>query len=184
MIKVDAKDFLSQERLEKEQALKFKSMLTEENLLNLGKDPEEISRYVEIDGFINTDTANRQHIIDELARARSFFGKGFKTSNEQLFLRFLRFMALKLPEKNVVFNIKKGLITYKTQGRRKGPLISVKDPFLKNENHGIYLQSENKFNRLIFIIKEFIMETSKGRIEEVISSRMQAEVEEEEKTNI
>ena len=58
---------------------------------------------------------------------------------------------------------------YKNQSRRSNLFISVKDPFLKQENHGIYLNEENNFNRFVHKIKEFIIETSKGRIIEFLT---------------
>ena len=95
-------------------------------------------------------------------------GRRFKITNEGLILKFFRFMVTKLPQRNVVFDVNKGRINFKRESRRKGLYISVKDPFLKLENHGYSMQSENKFNKLITRLKEFIVETSKGRIEDLI----------------
>ena len=46
--------------------------------------------------------------------------------------------------------------------------ISVKDPFLKYENHGFWLRDKQRFDRLILRLKYFIQETSQGRFEELM----------------
>ena len=102
-------------------------------------------------------------------------GRNRRTGNESLMIRFFKFLVINLPQRNIVFNIKKGRMIYKrNQNLRKTSklLISVKDPFIKTENLGINLTDENKFNLLILKLKEFIFETSKGRIEDFITNIM------------
>ena len=118
---------------------------------------------------MNGEITNRQLIIENLIKARGMMGRRRRQSNESLIIRFFRFLAVKLPERNITFNVKKGRIVYKNQSRRSNLFISVKDPFLKQENHGIYLNEENNFNRFVHKIKEFIIETSKGRIIEFLT---------------
>ena len=78
--------------------------------------------------------------MDDLAKVRSRMGRRYKITNELILLKFFRFLITKLPERNLVFNIKKGIIRQKQVGRRgRGLYISVKDPFLPAENHGYFL---------------------------------------------
>jgi hypothetical protein len=90
-------------------------------------------------------------------------------------LRFFRFIVIRVADKNVSFNIAKGKISYKTEAGQtlrvsKGRLlISIKDPFLKLENHGYYMKEPQFFNRLICRVKEFIIEASQGRLEDFIT---------------
>lgn len=111
-------------------------------------------------------------------------------SNEILILRFFKFLITKLPERNVVFDISKGSVINKAGGdarvqktrltRDKSHLlISVKDPFLKKENHGIYMREENNFNRFIIKLKQFIREASQGRLEDFLLES-EAEQDDEE----
>ena len=52
--------------------------------------------------------------------------------------------------------------------KRRGIQISIKDPFLKLENHGYWLKDEKNFHQLILKIKEFIFSVQQGRIEDFI----------------
>ena len=70
-----------------------------------------------IDTYFNTNKEDSPQIIEELAKTRSKMGKRFKQSNETILLKFFRFMAIKLPDRNVVFNIKKAKIKF-IQNRR------------------------------------------------------------------
>jgi hypothetical protein len=99
-------------------------------------------------------------------------GSTRKQFNENLMIRFLRFLVTNLPERKVVFNIAKGRVTYKRgEVRLKSKLfISVKDPFIRHENHGVHLSDENKFNRLIRKVKEFIHEAAECNIESYIAN--------------
>ena len=64
--------------------------------------------------------------------------------------------------------------------RKNGKLlISVKDPFLKRENHGLYMREENNFNRLIIKLKQFIREASIGNLEDFLLES-EAEQDDEE----
>ena len=116
--------------------------------------------------------------MDNLAKARSSVGKRYKVTNESLLLRFFRFLVIKLPQKNCQFDINKGHIKFKKYAGGKKSFVSIKDPFLKFENHGYSMRSENKFNRLIWVMKQFIIEASMGRLEDMIS---QTEFPEEQK---
>ena len=40
-------------------------------------------------------------------------GRRYKITNELILLKFFRFLITKLPERNLVFNIKKGIIRQK-----------------------------------------------------------------------
>lgn len=99
----------------------------------------------------------------------------YKITNESLILRFFKFIILKVSERNVTFDICKGRIFLKSERERLGArkkrrlLISIKDPFLRLENHGFYLKQPEHFNRLIVRLKEFIMEASQGRLEDFIT---------------
>lgn len=76
----------------------------------------------------------------------------------------------------MIFDVKKGGIVYRREASRsKGLLISVKDPFLREENHGVYLQDEVKLKQLVTRIKEFIVETSKGRLEDFLKETVTPE---------
>ncbi len=110
--------------------------------------------------------------------------------NETLILRFFKFLVTKLPDRNIVFDISKGIVRNKAGGearinkarmvRNPGKLlISVKDPFLKRENHGMYLREENNFNRLIIKLKQFIREASIGNLEDFLLES-EAEQDDEE----
>ena len=99
--------------------------------------------------------------------------------NEILILRFFKFLVTKLPDRNIVFDIARGTVRNKAGGearinkarlvRKNGKLlISVKDPFLKRENHGLYMREENNFNRLIIKMKQFIREASIGNLEDFL----------------
>ncbi len=98
-------------------------------------------------------------------------GKRYKITNESLILRFFRHIVTKTVDRNVVYNVAKGRIIQKQgervrQGRNKN-FISIKDPFLKNENHGYWLNERN-FHQLIIKMKEFIREVQSGHIEDYI----------------
>ena len=93
-------------------------------------------------------------------------GRRARITNETHILRFFKYLITKLPDRNVIFDISKGTIKTRQGGdfrvqktrktNKKGALISVKDPFMKDENHGFYLKDENNFNRLIIRLKQFI----------------------------
>ena len=110
--------------------------------------------------------------------------------NEILILRFFKFLVIKLPDRNIVFDIARGTVRNKAGGearinkarlvRKNGKLlISVKDPFLKRENHGLYMREENNFNRLIIKLKQFIREASIGNLEDFLLES-EAEQDDEE----
>jgi hypothetical protein len=101
-------------------------------------------------------------------------------NNEILILRFFKFLITKLPDRNIIFDIAKGRVINKAGGdsrivkesfmRKNGNLlISVKDPFLRKENHGIYLTEPRNFNRLIIKMKLFISQASIGKLQEFLS---------------
>ena len=183
-IVINSTDHISLERLSSDDAKRLKSFLTESNLQvhdsnleSTSVDPNTAaSKHIEIDCFINADPSNRQLILENLVRARSLMGRNRRSGNESLMIRFFKFLVINLPQRNMVFNIKKGRMIYKRNSqnlRRTNKLfISVKDPFIKTENLGINLTDENKFNLLILKLKEFIFETSKGRIEDFITNTM------------
>jgi hypothetical protein len=115
-------------------------------------------------------------------------GRRSRMGNEILILRFFKFLVTKLPDRNVIFDISKGSVRNKAGGdarvnkarmvRNTGKLlISVKDPFLKRENHGLYLREENNFNRLIIKLKQFIREASIGNLEDFL---LDAEAEQDD----
>lgn len=112
-------DYMNMERLTKEEMQKFKAMLTEENLSEkltldlLSGEQAKTSRFVEIDAYINDDPQNRQLLLDNLKRARYILGSNRKQFNENIFINFIKFLVLRLPERSVAFNIKKGLISRK-----------------------------------------------------------------------
>lgn len=117
-------------------------------------------------------------------------GRRSRMGNETLILRFFKFLVTKLPDRNIVFDISKGIVRNKAGGearinkarmvRNTGKLlISVKDPFLKRENHGMYLKEENNFNRLIIKLKQFIREASIGNLEDFLLES-EAEQDDEE----
>lgn len=140
-------------------------------------DNPEISKFQEIDSWINDKLENRQKILEYLQKARATMGKRYKITNESLILRFFRFIVIKVSEKNVAFNIQKGRIQYKSDvqnlrvgaGSSRRVLLSIKDPFLRLDNHGYYLKEPEYFNRLIVRLKEFIFEASQGRLEDFIT---------------
>ncbi len=117
-------------------------------------------------------------------------GRRSRMGNETLILRFFKFLVTKLPDRNIVFDISKGIVRNKAGGearinkarlvRNTGKmLISVKDPFLKRENHGMYQREENNFNRLIIKLKQFIREASIGNLEDFLLES-EAEQDDEE----
>jgi hypothetical protein len=117
-------------------------------------------------------------------------GRRSRMANEILILRFFKFLVTKLPDRNIVFDIARGTVRNKAGGearinkarlvRKNGKLlISVKDPFLKRENHGLYMREENNFNRLIIKLKQFIREASIGNLEDFLLES-EAEQDDEE----
>ena len=117
-------------------------------------------------------------------------GRRSRMGNETLILRFFKFLVTKLPDRNIVFDISKGIVRNKAGGEARinkarmvrntsKLLISVKDPFLKRENHGMYLREENNFNRLIIKLKQFIREASIGNLEDFLLES-EAEQDDEE----
>ncbi len=48
--------------------------------------------------------------------------------------------------------------------------LSIKDPFLRLENHGYYLREAQYFNRFILKCKELIVEAAQGRLEDFITN--------------
>lgn len=54
-------------------------------------------------------------MIDNLVRARSLMGSKKKIFNENLLIRFFKFLITKLPGAGVTFNIKKGRVFYNKQ---------------------------------------------------------------------
>jgi hypothetical protein len=99
-------------------------------------------------------------------------GKRYKISNESLILRFFRHLVTKTADRNVVYNISKGRIGYKSGDRvrqsNRGIHISIKDPFLKLENHGYWLKDDRNFHQIILKLKEFILAVQSSRIEDYI----------------
>jgi hypothetical protein len=117
-------------------------------------------------------------------------GRRARITNESLILRFFKYLITKLPDRNVVFDVSKGTVKIRSGGNfriqktratnRKGALISIKDPFLRDENHGYHLRDENNFNRLIIRMKLFIKEASQGRLEDFL---IDADIEPEFETD-
>jgi len=152
-------------------------MLTLANVEALGQPEDSVAaQHVEIDCFINSESRNKQLLMDNMVRARGLMGRARKQHNESILIKFFKFLAINLPQRNVIFDVKKGGLVYRRdQSRSKGMLISVKDPFLREENHGVYLQDEVKLKLLVTRIKEFIVEASKGRIEDFLRETLTPE---------
>jgi hypothetical protein len=145
---------------------------------------------MEINTFMIKEPADKENMMKKLQEQRMFMGRRSRMGNETLILRFFKFLVTKLPDRNVIFDISKGTVRNKAGGearinkarmvRNTGKLlISVKDPFLKRENHGLYLREENNFNRLIIKLKQFIREASVGRLEDFLLES-EAEMDDEE----
>ena len=134
---------------------------------------DSYGKTVEINTFMIREAEDKNNMLKKLQEQRQFMGRRSRMSNESLILRFFKFLITKLPDKNIVFNISKGTVINKVGGearlqkartvKSRGFFISVRDPFLKDENHGIYLRDEHNFNRLIIKLKQFIKEASKKR---------------------
>ena len=125
------------------------------------------------------ETADKENMMRKLQEQRQFMGRRFRMSNEILILRFFKFLITKLPDRNVIFDVSKGSVINKAGGdarvqktritRDKSHLfISVKDPFLKKENHGVHMREENNFKRFLTKLKQFIREASQGRLEDFL----------------
>lgn len=100
---------------------------------------------------------------EQLAKKRQLMGNRYKVTSESLLIKFLRFLVLKLPQGNLRFNISKDYVGQKSTARwrvNKSLKISVKDPFLTFENHGYWLKDKERFQKLIYRLKYFLIETS------------------------
>ena len=180
--------YLHDEKLTSDERARFSKDLSEVNLQKLGMEDDYQLKTLEINTFMIKESDDKKNMMDKLQAQRQFMGRRARISNESLVLRFFKFLITKLPDRNVSFNIARGTVISKSGGdarvnksrslRRKSRLlISVKDPFLKREDHGFYLRDENRFNRLIIKLKQFIKEASQGRLEEFL---LEAECEEDE----
>lgn len=87
------------------------------------------------------------------------------TSAECLFIKFLKFLIMKLPERNLDFNIAKGNIRNKKRPHQS-LFISIKNPHIKFINEGRALRDRNKFNTLILKMKEFLKQAKEGTVEQ------------------
>ena len=145
---------------------------------------------MEINTFMIKEPADKDNMMRKLQEQRQFMGRRSRMGNETLILRFFKFLVTKLPDRNIIFELSKGIVRNKAGGdarinkarlvRNTGKLlISVKDPFLKRENHGMYLREENNFNRLIIKLKQFIREASIGHLEDFLLES-EAEQDDEE----
>lgn len=139
-----------------------------ENLSNLAQEGAITRNRAEINTYMNIDESEKQLMRDRLAKHRMLMGRKYKQTNDSLLIKFLRFLAIKLPDKNLVFNISKGAPFPKSKAKRSQIIISVQDPFLKLENHGYWMNNEKVFQRFIYKIKELLIETSMGNLEELI----------------
>lgn len=176
--------YLHNERLNADERLRFSKRLNEINLQRMSMGEDHQVKTVEINTFMIKEADDKKNMQTKLQEQRQFMGRRFRMSNETLILRFFKFLITKLPDKNVVFNISKGIVRNKVGGdarvqkartvKTRGFFVSVRDPFLKDENHGIYLRDENNFNRLIIKLKQFIREASQGRLEDFL---LEAEAE-------
>ena len=92
-------------------------------------------------------------------------GGRYKVHNESLLVRFLRFLLLKLPQGNLQFDLTKGRVAVK---RYKKLLISVKDPYLRYENHGCWLKDKQRLDRLLLRLRHFIRYAQEGKFEMLI----------------
>jgi hypothetical protein len=108
-----------------------------------------------------------------LRRQFELHGKRYNVTNESLLVRFFRFLVMRLPNKSVKFDISNGAIKYyRAQTKKSIPLIRVKDPFLRFENHGYSLKDEAILDRVIRIHKRFIHMASIGELEEFLSDNI------------
>lgn len=180
---VSPADHMSLERLNARDAQRLKTMLTVANVEALGQEEDSVAaQHIEIDCFINSEPRNKQLLLDNMVRARGLMGRAHKQPNESILIKFFKYLAINLPQRNTVFDVKKGGLIYRREERRKGLLVSVKDPFVRELNHGVYLQDEVKLKLLVTRIKEFIIEASKGRIEDFLRETFTPEDPEEEES--
>jgi len=180
---VSPSDHMSLERLNQHDAQRIKTRLTVANVEALEQPEDTVAaKHVEIDCFINSESRNKQLLMDNMLRARGLMGRAHKQSNESILLKFFKFLAINLPLRNVIFDVKKGGLVYNRDAsrRNKALLVSVKDPFLREQNHGVYLQDEVKLKLLVTRIKEFIIEASKGRLEDFLKETVTPDDQEEE----
>jgi hypothetical protein len=156
-----------------EEVKRIHNYLTEDNirLLEQGDPIAARSNLFEIDRFmlrLSVDTALKVKILDYLSRKRQLMGRKYKVSNESLLIRFFRFTVLRLLDKNLVFDIKRGRPFNLRRSHKGGLKISVKDPFLEFENHGFWLKKEENLQKIVQRMKSFLKMASEGQIEDFI----------------
>ena len=90
----------------------------------------------------------------------------YKVTEIDIFGKFLRFFATKVPKQNN-FSIRKKRIDHK-----KTPLlISIKDPFIKQLNHGSSLQNKENLTKIIQEMQVLLQAASEGKMVEQIYSQ-------------
>ena len=77
-------------------------------------------------------------------------------------MTFIKKLVISLPKKSVIFDVGKGRM-YSKRGGTSNLLISIKDPFIKEMNHGLYLRDKECLNNLVHTLTQFMKEALKCR---------------------
>jgi hypothetical protein len=75
-------------------------------------------------------------MIAKLSQEESNLSNNRPNKSSKLFIKFIKYLCIKLPQRNKEFSLRKGQPKHK---RLVGSLVSIKDPFLKFINYGFIL---------------------------------------------
>ena len=82
-------------------------------------------------------------------------------------MQFIKKLVINLPKKNMVFNSKRGKVYNK---RKKGGRlnISIKDPFIKELNHGVDMLNSENLKQLVETLTLFMKASCKANVGEFL----------------
>lgn len=161
---VPENNFMIEERLSTEDRKRIRSYLNVTNV-KLFNDQDQEKKTERIDSFqlnLGKEPHLKSKIQAELQHTRSLMGGRYKVHNESLLVRFIRFLLLKLPQGNLQFDLTKGRVVQK---RYKKLQVSVKDPYLRYENHGCWLKDKQRLDRLLLRLRYFLRYAQEGKFE-------------------
>ena len=81
-------------------------------------------------------------------------------------MSFAKKLVLNLPKKQLVFNPKRGKVYNKRTGSRLN--ISIKDPFIKELNHGVEMMGNENLKQLYTTLFHFMKAAARGNVGEFL----------------
>ena len=92
--------------------------------------------------------------IDDVIEDEMKIGTNKTKQNCGILMTFIKKLTISLPKKKMIFDVGKGKV-YSKSGPGK-LLVSIKDPFIRELNHGAMLRDREHLNTLVHTLTQFI----------------------------